>query len=244
MASFNLSNSVGEEGANDPDDVLAVKARLADLGFPVPRNSASDSNTISIIRLFQSIIKGELRVLGDGRVDKDGPTHKYLQAVNAPRWMQMPDGSPTDGFINHDKLQGDNHDFGTSWMIETIQAAGQLYLTNYRTTHPGSALIQTNNLSLPRGGNTPMHSTHETGLSCDIRVPRKDGDAGTTVSDPEYDREAMRAMLKAIRGQRKHGIKRIYFNDFTLIAEGLCRELPGHHNHAHVDIVAPLRGGS
>jgi hypothetical protein len=89
-----------------------------------------------------------------------------------------------------------------------------------------------------------MHSTHETGLSCDIRVPRKDGDAGTTVSDPEYDREAMRAMLKAIRGQRKHGIKRIYFNDFTLIAEGLCRELPGHHNHAHVDIVAPLRGGS
>lgn len=241
MSTFSLSGSVGKDGANNPADILVVKSRLADLGFPVPKDSVVDANTIAIIKLFQSIIRGEVRVLGDGRVDKDGPTHKFLQAANAPRWMEMPDGSDAEGFINHDKRQRDNHDFGTSWMIETIQAAAQLYLTNHRSRHPGSALIQTNNLSLPRGGDTPVHATHETGLSCDIRVPRKDGEAGATISEPEYDREAMRAMLKSIRGQTKYGIKRIFFNDFTLVTEGLCQELAGHHNHAHIDIIPPRR---
>lgn len=244
MTTLNLSKSVGKGGLNNPKDVLVIKTRLADLGFSVIRDSTIDPDTIAVIKLFQSIIKGDLKVLGDGRVDKDGPTHKYLQATNAPRWMEMPDGSHTEGFINHDKRQRDNHDFGTSWMIETIQAAAQLYLKNYQSRHPESALIQTNNLSLPRGGVTPIHATHETGLSCDIRVPRKDGGAGATTTDSQYDREAMRAMLKAIRGQNKYGIKRIYFNDFTLISEGLCKELPGHHNHAHIDIIPPLRVSS
>lgn len=242
MSIFSLSGSVGENGGNNSADILVVKSRLADLGFPVPKDSVINANTIATIKLFQSIIRGEVRILGDGRVDKDGPTHKFLQAANAPRWMEMPDGSDAEGFINHDKRQGDNHDFGTSWMIETIQAAAQLYLTNYRSRNPGAAVIQTNNLSLPKGGDTRFHTTHETGLSCDIRVPRKDGGAGTTIDDrATYDREAMRAMLKAIRGQTKYGIKRIYFNDFTLITEGLCKELAGHHNHAHIDIIPPPR---
>jgi hypothetical protein len=102
MSTFNLSGSVGKGGVNNSADVLVVKSRLADLGFPVPKDSVVDANTISIIKLFQSIIKGEVRVLGDGRVDKNGPTHKFLQAANAPQWMEMPDGSDAEGFINHD----------------------------------------------------------------------------------------------------------------------------------------------
>jgi hypothetical protein len=232
---------VGRNGANNAADVLVVKSRLADLGFPVPKDSVVNANTIDIIELFQSIIAGKFRVLGDGRVDKNGPTHKFLQASNAPRWMEMPDGSDVEGFINHDKRQGDNHDFGTNWMVETIQAAAQLYLTNYRSNNSNAALIQTNNLSLPRGGDTPTHSTHETGLSCDIRVPRKDGGSGTNIFDSNYDRDAMRAMLKSIRGQTKYGIKQIFFNDITLITAGLCKYLIGHDNHAHIDIVSPPR---
>jgi hypothetical protein len=237
--SLSLSGSVGQGGKNEPKDVTAVKNRLADLGFPIARDSTVNSNTVSIIKLFQSIIKGKTVVAGDGRIDVDGPTHKFLQAANAPQWREMPNGSRAEGFINFDHEQGGNHDFGVSWMVETIQAAGQIYLTHL-SSHPNAALIQTNDLSKPQGGNTGEHETHETGLSCDIRLPRKDGKAGGIVwRDPQFDRDAMRAMLKAIRGQTKYKISRIFFNDEILMAEGLCLKASGHDNHAHIDIIPP-----
>lgn len=238
---FTLSGSVGNGGINNDTDVQRVKTRLADLGFAINRDSVADSDTIDRIKLFQSSIKGAVVINGDGRVDIDGPTHKFLQAANAPQWTEMPKGSATEGFINHDAVQGDNHDYGTNWMVETIQEAAQKYITDYRATHPNAAVIQTNNLSLPMGGDTPHHGTHETGLSCDIRVPRLDGRAGTTINSNQYDRNSMRAMLKAIRGQRKYEIKEIFFNDFILITEGLCIEVLGHHNHAHINITPPSR---
>jgi hypothetical protein len=238
--SLNLNGSVGKDGKNQANDVLAVKNRLADLGFPVKRDSIVNSETIAIIQLFQSIIKGETVIVGDGRIDLNGPTLKFLQAANAPQWLEMPKGSPAEGFINHDNQQGDNHDFGTSWMIEMIQTAAQLYLNTHLSSHPKAALIQTNDLSKPRGGLTSAHATHQTGLSCDIRLPRKDGQSGGIVfRDSQFDRDAMRAILKAIRNQNKYAIKRIFFNDFTLITEGLCVNAPGHDNHAHIDIIPP-----
>jgi hypothetical protein len=238
--SLSLSGSVGQGGKNNPQDVMAVKNRLADLGFPIARDSTVNSNTVSIIKLFQSIIKGKTVVAGDGRIDVDGPTHKFLQAANAPQWREMPNGSRAEGFINFDHEQGGNHDFGVSWMVETIQAAGQIYLTHL-SSHPNAALIQTNDLSKPQGGDTGEHATHETGLSCDIRLPRKDGKAGGGVifSDPRFDRDAMRAMLKAIRGQTKYKIDRIFFNDDQLIKEGLCKHAARHDNHVHIDISPP-----
>ncbi|GEM_PF-5557809 len=237
---LSLSGSVGDAGKNRSEDVLTVKTKLADLGFPVNRDSVVNLETISIIRLFQSIIQGAVIITGDGRVDVDGPTHKFLQAKNAPQWTEMPKGSAAEGFINHDERQDDNHDYGTNWMIETIQAAAQIYLSDYLATHPGAAVIQTNNLSKRGGGVAPPHRTHQTGLSCDIRVPRTDGEAGTTISSSDYDQDAMRAMLTAIRAQSKYKIKRIFFNDLALISEGLCLHIPGHDNHAHIDI-SPLQ---
>ena len=152
----------------------------------------------------------------------------------------MPKGSASEGFINHDERQGDDHDFGTSWMVETIQTAAQIYLTTYLSSHPTAALIQTNDLSKPKGGLTHAHATHQTGLSCDLRLPREDGQAGgITFRDAQFDRHAMRAMLQAIRNQNKYKIKRIFFNDLTLIAEGLCKNAPGHDDHVHLDIIPP-----
>src|SRR2546430_9100911 len=45
--------------------------------------------------------------------------------------------------------------------------------------------------------------THQTGMCCDLRVPRTDGTApgNTTLHDPTYDRDAMRAMLGAFRAE-------------------------------------------
>jgi hypothetical protein len=241
IVNLNLSGSVGQGGRNHSQDVLTVKNRLADLGYPVARDTIVNSETIAIIKLFQSIIKGETIIVGDGRIDLNGPTLKFLQAANAPQWLEMPKGDASEGFINHDNRQpGSNHDFGTNCMVETIQAAAQIYLTTYLSSHPTAALIQTNDLSKPKGGPTPVHATHQTGLSCDLRLPRTDGKAGGIVfSDSRFDRDAMRAMLQAIRNQNKYKIKRIFFNDFILIAEGLCKNAPGHDNHVHLDIIPP-----
>lgn len=242
IVNLDLSDSVGQTGRNHPQDVLTVKNRLADLGYPVTRDTIVNSDTIAIIKLFQSVIKGETKIVGDGRIDLNGPTLKFLQAVNAPQWLEMPKGSASEGFINHDELQpGNNHDFGTNWMVETIQAAAQIYLETYLSGHPTAALIQTNDLSKPKGGVTSAHKTHQTGLSCDLRLPRKDGQAGgITFRDAQlFDRDAMRAMLKAIRNQNKYKIQRIFFNDFTLITERLCSNAPGHDNHVHLDIIPP-----
>ena len=186
------------------------------------------------------MINGRTTITGDGRVDVNGKTHRFLQAANAPRWQEMPLGSSIQGFINFDHLQPDNHDFGSHWLIETIQAAGELYVANYRNSHPDAALISTNNLSVPRGGDSPFHATHESGLSCDIVLPRKNGSSGgITIDSGSYDRDAMEAMLRAIRGQSQYQIKQIFFNDFSLVAKGLCQSLAGHHNHAHIDIIPP-----
>ena len=240
IVNLNLSDSVGQNGRNHPQDVLTIKNRLADLGYPVTRDAIVNSETIAIIKLFQSIIKGETTIVGDGRIDLNGPTLKFLQAANAAQWLEMPKGSASEGFINHDERQGDNHDFGTSWMVETIQTAAQIYMTTYLSSHPTAALIQTNGLSKPKGGFTRAHATHQTGLSCDLRLPREDGQAGgITFRDAQFDRDAMRAMLQAIRNQNKYKIKRIFFNDLTLIAEGLCKNAPGHDNHVHLDIIPP-----
>ena len=238
---LDLKGSVGQNGNNNPGDVLAVKNRLVDLGFSwVGRNSNINSETIRTIRLFQSIINGRTVVSGDGRIDVKGFTHKFLQAANAPRWQEMPNGSSSEGFINFDNIQRDTHDFGTDWMIEMIKAAGKLYLTNHRNTNTNAALIATNNLSVERGGDSPFHATHESGISCDIVLPRKNGTSGgITHADSRYDQNAMRAMLQAIRGQNEFKIKQIFFNDISLITEGLCQSLINHDNHAHIDIVPP-----
>ena len=240
---IDLTGSVGANGGdNNPADVRKVKERLVDLGFNwVGRNSTVDSETIRTIKLFQSIINGRTIVAGDGRVDVNGVTHKFLQAANAPRWQEMPLGSSAEGFINYDhRVQGDNHDFGSNWMIETIQEAGKLYKTNYRNANLSAALIATNNLSVPRGGDSPFHNTHESGLSCDIVLPRTNGTSGgITFQSSSYDQDAMEAMLRAVQQQNKYQIKQIFFNDPTLIILGLCQSLIGHDNHAHIDIVPP-----
>jgi peptidoglycan hydrolase-like protein with peptidoglycan-binding domain len=239
-----LTGSVGAGGRNNAVDVLAIKNRLADLGFKLSRDSAINSETTQAIKLFQAIINGKdtLEVGGnvDGKVDVNGKTHKALEKSTAPRWQEMPSGSIQEGFLNNDDLQGDTGDFGTNWMVETIQAAALIYKDKFLKSHPDAALIATNDISKISGGKFSPHSTHQVGMCCDIRLPRKDGTSGgITFENSEYDRAAMRAMLEAFRKQSKHKIRRILFNDLTLITAGLCKPAPGHDNHAHIDILAP-----
>ncbi len=243
---INLSGSVGARGNNNPDDVKAVKDRLVDLGYNwVGRNSTVENETIRTIKLFQAIISGKTTVSGvDGRIDVNQTTHKFLQARNAPRWQEMPLGnSRNQGFVNFDHQQGDNTDFGTNWMIDTIQEAGKLYIRDHRNSNPNSAPISTNNLTNPRGGKTRPHQTHQTGLSVDLLLPKKNGTfGGITFRSGSYDSDAMEAMLRAVNQQNKYKIRVIFFNDLEMVAKDLCQNLNDggiHDNHAHVDILPP-----
>jgi len=242
---INILASVGSVGANKPDDVRAVKERLVELGFdwlategPIDK---VDQLTIDTIKLFQTIKTGVNTITGDGRVDVNGDTLKWLQASNAPQWQKMPAGSKAEGFINVEIIDThDTHDFGAKWLADTLTAAGAAYKTDFLSVHPNAAILSINDSSLPRGGDTPDHETHESGLASDIQLPHQDGQAGgITVAHPAYDRDAMRAMLLAFLAQPL--AKRVLLNDLTLIAEGLCSSAKGHDNHAHLEVKPPAR---
>lgn len=240
-----LHGSVGDGGQNNETDVQAVQNQLVALGFGwVVVDGAIGPQTIGTIKLFQAITRGNQKASGagvDGRVDVDGFTHKWLNAANAPRWQKMLAGSRQEGFENFELTDPkDDHEFGTDWLNKVIQDAGANYRDNHLNTHPGKALITVNDASKPRGGDTPDHSGHETGLCCDLRLPKTDGKAGgITWQSAQYDRDAMRAILQAFKAQAL--VDKILFNDTALIAENLCVAHSGHDNHVHIEIQLPER---
>ncbi|HEY6189189.1 MAG TPA: peptidoglycan-binding domain-containing protein [Pyrinomonadaceae bacterium] len=240
-----IESSVGLNGVNRPADVLAVKTRLVELGFTfITPDDVMGPLTVKAIRLFQAAKNG-LNVVNDqrndGRVDVNGDTLKWLQAVNAPQWGRMPAGAVADGFVNDNIADlTDNHDFGTSWMTETLRATGAAYRDSFLGGHPAAAVLHINDTSLPQGGDTPMHHGHEAGMASDIRLPRRDGNVGgITVHSSTYDRDAMRAMIRAFRSQPQ--ASRVFLSDAVLVGEHLCQAVQGHLNHAHFEIKPPTR---
>lgn len=239
---FTLSDSVGDGGTNNPADVRALKQRLVDLGFDwLMVDDTAGQPLETVISLFQSIKNGVDSVAGDGRVDVPGDTYDWLRATNAPQWQLMPAGGAGTGFVNFERNDpGDDHDYGTDWMAETLTGAGTHYRDNYLNTHQNAALLTVNDVSRPEGGDTPDHAGHETGLAADLRLARTDGNTGgITWQSGNYDRNAMRAVLEAVRAQPL--FSRALFNDTTLIGEGLCLQHSGHDDHVHVDIAPPAR---
>lgn len=240
-----ISKSVGLNGVNKSNDVIAVKKRLIEIGFDwLTADEKIGPETVDAIRLFQAIKNGfdVVKVAkNDGLVNVDGDTHRWLQAANAPHWQMMPAGSKEEGYINDEVGDtSDNHDFGTNWLADTLRDTGATYKKDFLKKNPDAALFRINDTSKPRGGDTSMHVGHETGLVCDVRLPRKDGGVGgITVTSPTYDRAAMRAIIKAFRKQKP--ADRVLLNDTVLINEGLCRSAAGHHNHAHIEIRPPVR---
>ncbi len=238
-----LTASVGQRGTNNAADILALKKELIGLGFNwLTIDPAMNDETIYTIKLFQSIIRGNDSLQGDGLVEVPGFTYDWLRASNAPCWQLMPEAG--DGFTNIERLGQplDNHDFGTDWMATVIQSVGVEYEYSYQSGHLNSALISVNDVSLPRGGNTPDHGGHETGLNCDIQLPDDTGNSGgITWNDLSYDRNAMRAMLTVINNQSSW--RRTLLDDPVLIREGLCSPSPllDHHDHAHFEINPPAR---
>lgn len=243
---LDLTGSVGQGGANHPEDVTKVQQRLLDFGFGMVGSvdGTVGPNTIKGIKLFQSIKNGSQTIGGDGRVDVNGDTHQWLKASNSPRWKELT-GEGT-GFYNVEVLDepSDDHNFGTDWLDDTLKDAAVSYQTEHRAS-ANSSLMTINDASPELGGDTPDHAGHETGMCIDLRLPKtglsEKAPGGRTYQSSDYDRDAMRAQLQALRAQPLIQDDRIFFNDPDLIAEGLCTALAGHDNHVHADINPPAR---
>lgn len=236
-----LFGSVGSGGKNNPDDVKWVQSRLQSLGYQVTVDGKVGDQTIQQIRLFQSIINGQTTVSGDGRIDVNGKTHQWLNAENAPRWQIMPNTNQAISYRNQELEEThDHHDYGTDWMAGAILWIAKNYHETYRSKNPKSAPFSINDISLPTGGNTPDHAGHETGLSCDVFLPRKDGGTGgIDFTMASYDRTATEAILRSINVCPTVKKSAIYFNDPHLIQKGLCKSVRGHHHHIHFEVKVP-----
>jgi murein endopeptidase len=88
------------------------------------------------------------------------------------------------------------------------------------------------------GGDIPGHGSHESGMDIDIWPIRTDSAQCTagriTWQSATYDRAATRQLVQAIRAAAPGHVRFIWFNDPTLISEGLTAEWPAHDNHLHV----------
>jgi peptidoglycan hydrolase-like protein with peptidoglycan-binding domain len=88
------------------------------------------------------------------------------------------------------------------------------------------------------GGDIPGHASHDNGMDIDIWPIRTDNAQCTagriTWESSTYDRAATRQLIQAVRAAVPGHVKFIWFNDPTLISEGLTQHWPAHDNHLHV----------
>jgi hypothetical protein len=239
-----LTAAVGEGKPNHKDDVRAVQQRLKDLGFPIGVDGAFGGQTDRYIEVLETMLTGREYVTqsASASIEPGGPLHRALQSDDCPRWGEMPSEGP--GYKN---LDWDAHDFGTTTLVRVIQRTGQRYFDDYLKDHPNAAPIATNDASKKKAGLTNDHETHQAGLDLDIRLPRKSGETGSDVRWANYDRDATRAILKALVADP--GVERILFSDPVLLQEfnndkdPNCRKLQDggriHRNHIHVDVAPP-----
>ena len=242
-----MDASVGPHGANRASDVRAIQQRLKDLGFRITVDGEYGPQTERALKTFESIIRGTERGSDVNGTIRNGTTlHRMLESNDAPRWVEVPKSGV--GFHNVD---ADNHDFGTTHLVEVLKDCAKNYHHDYWSAHPDSARIATNDASVPSGGDTHDHHTHENGLDLDLRLPRKDGGSGSRTDWSNYDHNASYAMVEAFAEDDR--VERVIISD-PLIHSRIAASQPSwghkvfdggksHKSHIHVDVAPPrLRG--
>lgn len=271
MAKVIISASVGKNGDNDMSDVKVIRKRFRELGFHwVSKKGIGNSpDLIRAIELFQLIFKGiakyEKKVSGvDGLVSKNGNTHKWLAAINAPGWTKIFGEKGVGWTTTVDNLRKSggspyiesNGGYGTTWLLNTIKGAGRAYSKTWKITYP---LMWVRDCSPLKGGLAKGHASHQTGIDVDFRLPLK-ADPILKIADPTWDylktrsqrqkrlfREAVDAQLKALASQPL--VKYIFYEDDTArpgekkmhTKWRKVRVESNHEHHFHVRIKPPIR---
>jgi len=121
--------------------------------------------------------------------------------------------------------------WGTGATIGQIEAAAVRF-------GGGNGRVPLGDVSFEHGGPIPHHASHQRGVDVDVWPIRTDSAQCTagriTWRSATYDRAATRALVQAIRATAPGQIATIYFNDPTLISEGLTSEYDNHDNHLHI----------
>jgi hypothetical protein len=255
MATLLLSGSVGSGSSkksiphNDAKDVEAVRDRLVELGYTWVSGitKGDDKEFIRTLKLFQSICKGKGQAKeGDGRVDREGNTHRWLAATNAPRWVKI-FGETGVGWHNTADFDITNGGYCTDWLHGRIASAGLTYrlgtIFAFKMDFPPLWIRE---CSPEKGGNAKGHTSHETGLDVDMRLPLLAPDTqkwtflgAKGYEDKRYYRDAAEAQLRAVKAEMDAPVR--LFNDPKMIAKGLCSRWDNHQHHYHIRIKPPTR---
>lgn len=122
--------------------------------------------------------------------------------------------------------------WGTGAAIGQLEAAAASFATT------GQGRVPLGDIGFEHGGDIAGHDSHEVGLDVDIWPIRTDNAQCTagriTWQSSTYDRAATRTLIQAVRAKASGHVKLIFFNDPTLIQEGLTQSFPNHDNHLHV----------
>jgi hypothetical protein len=228
--------------------VAKVRDRLVELGFTWVAGviDGTDKEFVRTIKLFQSIVKGSGQAdNGDGRIDLQGGTHRWLAANNAPGWVKLNVGGYGWKFTSPLAHGDGNGAYTTTWMADRIRWAAFDYATTAYFNVADAPPLWIRDCSPETGGNAIGHKSHETGLDVDMRLPllpphtnKWDRLEGKEYGE-KFHYEAALAQVKAIRSMMEP--KLVLFNDPRFISRGLSAFAANHGNHYHIRIKPPTR---
>lgn len=127
---------------------------------------------------------------------------------------------------------------GTAANWAAAAAVAQLEQAARSFAGTGQGKVPYGDAGFEHGGDIPGHGSHQAGMDIDVWPIRTDSAQCTagriTWQSTTYDRAATRQLVQAIRAAAPGHVRYIWFNDPTLISEGLTAEWPAHDNHLHV----------
>lgn len=208
------------------EDVKAIQEKLAAAGYDVGEiDGKFGPKTERALKQYQRDhglqvdgIAGPRTYDSFNGVKSDGVNGG--KPVKGPVNTQLPDSG--EGFTTYGPR---NMQWGTEQTVKNLEEIAARYKARTGKT------LEIGDISKKGGGKTDRHETHLHGTDVDMRPPSKNG-GPSNWRDPNYDRDATRALIEEIR--RTNPNARILFNDPVLIAEGLCSPAKGHDNHLHV----------
>ncbi|HLM55302.1 MAG TPA: penicillin-insensitive murein endopeptidase, partial [Pyrinomonadaceae bacterium] len=118
--------------------------------------------------------------------------------------------------------------FGRPVMIDFVRGLGAAWAAR----HPNVKLV-IGDISLRGGGPFPPHLDHQDGREVDIwAVPNSGAAEPTNIFSPNYSRVLTRELALLIKQRVPAAV--VYFDDPTLVSEGLTVETSDHDNYLHV----------
>ena len=130
----------------------------------------------------------------------------------------------------------DGNGTAANWAAAAAVAQLEAATRSFASTNQGQ--VGYGDAGFEHGGDIPGHASHENGMDIDIWPIRTDNAQCTagriTWESSTYDRAATRQLVQAVRAAAPGHVKFIWFNDPTLINEGLTANWAGHDNHLHI----------